>query len=183
MIIQVRGTSGSGKTWVMQQVIKALGDYEEQYIYDPETGRKRPRCYFFNGLVYVLGHYKTACGGCDGIGSARAVYDLTRQLLDGPDRARVILQEGLLLSEDVKWSSQLPDLRIVFLTTPVEKCIGQVKKRRAEAGNDKPLNENNTRRRVAVIERARIKLLNLGVDCRRMGAEQAAREVLRWTCG
>lgn len=180
MIIQVRGTSGSGKSWVMRRTMEGLGNPEVQYV----VGRKRPRSYFYNGLVYVLGHYETACGGCDSIGSARAVYEETRKLLDGPDRAWTILQEGLLLSEDVKWTSKLAeegeDVRCLFLTTPLDQCLAQIQSRRAEAGNDKPVNPANTSNRVRVIERARGKLEGLGVRVVRCSAAQAVGIVLKW---
>jgi len=183
MIIQVRGTSGSGKSTVMREVMKALGEPEVQYV----TGRKRPQRYFFDGLVYVLGHYESACGGCDTIGSARAVHDLTRLLLDGPDNARVVLAEGLLLSEDVKWTARLAeegeDVRCLFLTTPLDRCLRQIEARRAEAGNAKPLDRTNTVNRVRTIERARVKLLGAGVMCRRCSPEQAPGIVLRWARG
>lgn len=173
-VIQIRGTSGSGKSTVMRQVMKGLGGYAAHHV----TGRKRPLLYAFNEFVYVLGHYESACGGCDTIGSARAIYELTERLFNGPDNAKVVLQEGLLLSEDVKWTSQIRDVHCYFLTTPIEICIEQIKTRRSEAGNDKPLNESNSRKRVAVIERARVKLVELGVDCVRVSPSQAANSIL-----
>jgi hypothetical protein len=159
----------------MRRVLELLGDeWEKNYV----GGSKKCRFYSRNGTV-VLGSYENACGGCDGIGSARIVYDEIQSHLADPS-VRDILCEGLLLSEDVKWSSQLGGLRIIFLTTPVEQCIEQIKRRRQEAGNDKPLNEENTRRRVAVIERARTRLELEGVTCRRASAEQAPRIILKW---
>lgn len=179
MIIQIRGTSGSGKSTVMKRVMERLGPAEAQYI----VGRKKPQTYKYNGLIYVLGHYESACGGCDTIGSARAVYELIETLRHGPDRARHILCEGLLLSEDVKWSSQLPDLRVIYLTTPLETCLAQIKQRRAAVGNEKELNPKNTTNRLAVIERSRVKLKELGVVCVRNSSDQAVDTILRWLKG
>jgi hypothetical protein len=150
----------------------ALGGYQSCYV----DGRKKPLYYRFNNQVFVLGHYESACGGCDTIGSARAVFETIHSL----QKPTVVLCEGLLLSEDVKWSSQLENLRVVFLTTPPETCIEQIKGRRAEAGNEKPLNTANTLNRVPVIERARVKLEALGVTCRRAPSEQAVRIILKW---
>lgn len=176
MIIQIRGTSGSGKTYVMRKVREGLGAPEPRFV----PGRKKPECYRYLGSVYVLGHYESTCGGCDNIGSARAVYELTKKLIDGPERAKVVIQEGLLLSEDTKWSQQLSNLRVVFLTTPLDTCLEQVTQRRIAAGNDKPLNPANTTNRVAVIERARRKLLELGIECRRCSSNQAPGIILNW---
>lgn len=174
MIVQIRGTSGSGKSTAMREIMRGLGEWEPVY----SSGRKKP-LYYRRPEAVVLGHYESPCGGCDTIGSARQVYDLAATL-QVVNSGRAILCEGLLLSEDVKWSKQMPGLRVVFITTPVEECIERIKARRADAGNDRPLNESNTRNRVAVIERARIKLMEAGVECRRASSAQASRIVLRW---
>lgn len=182
MIVQIRGTSGSGKTWVMQDLLDG-GPWVPEFIdYWGEKKRKKPLYYF--GMdwepeidVAICGHYESACGGCDNIGSAAAVYELYQKL----DKFDVILSEGLLLSEDVKWTSQLNDVKIIFLNTGVERCIEQIKSRRKAAGNDKPLNENNTRNRVAVIERAYAKLRDVeGITCRRASARQAPNIIRGW---
>lgn len=177
MIVQVRGTSGSGKSTVMRAVMMAMGDWQSVQI----TGRKRPLYYLSASewpLTAVLGHYESPCGGCDTVGSAAAVYDLIQKVV--ANGAVNVLCEGLLLSEDVKWSSQLPDLKVIFLTTPLERCLRQIECRRATVGNDKPLNPDNTANRVAVIERARVKLLDRGITCRRASPEQAPRLIMEW---
>lgn len=176
MIIQVRGTSGSGKSTVMRRIM-ASAHWQSEYV----IGRKRPLYYrsVESGMAdtVILGHYESACGGCDTIGSAKAVYELTMEL---KGRYPIILEEGLLLSEDVKWSSQLPDLKVVYLTTPIEQCLSQIRSRRVEAGNDKPLNTENTIRRVPVIERSRKKLVELGVYCQRATVDLAVKRILDW---
>ncbi len=178
MIIQIRGTSGSGKTTVMRKVMDQLGPWEPQMI----EGRKKPLFYSNRQDVVILGHYESPCGGGDTIGSAAQIYRLIESLDGGTyyGHKRVILCEGLLLSEDVKWSSQLLDLRVLFLTTPLERCLEQIKSRRLAGGNEKPLNPANTTNRVATIERARQKLVQLGIPCYRASSDQAPRIILRW---
>lgn len=186
MIIQIRSTSGGGKTWVMRQVMDALAKpwpygWERAFV----VKRKNPLYYYHRDKV-VLGSYESTCGGCDNIGSARAVYELIQKAsADLRHKTDMVLLydflcEGLLLSEDTKWSLQMPDLRVIFLNTPIEQCLRQIEKRRQEAGNEKPLNPENTTRRVAVIERARIKLTEAGVYCRRASPEQAVKLVTQW---
>jgi hypothetical protein len=146
------------------------------YYQEDPPPPERPRC-------VVLGHYESACGGCNNIGSAAQVYELVRGLVAGKTNPPIILSEGLLLSEDVKWTSQMPALaetKVLLLTTPIERCIEQVKKRREEAGNDKPLNEANTRNRVATIDRARVRLEETPVWVFRATPEKAPEVVLRW---
>ena len=153
-------------------------------------GRKKPLYYTLNGRmgsnlprVHVLGHYETACGGCDNIGSAAKVYEMIQMLetLDSSDS--IILCEGLLLSEDFKWTSQLPGVKVLFLNTSEEECLRRVKARRLAAGNEKELNPANTVNRLAVIARAKVKLIDAGIYCRTASSGQAPRIVLNWMIG
>lgn len=175
-VIQVRGTSGSGKSTVMRAVKDSIKGWEPVLV----EGRKKP-LYYLSGETALLGHYETSeCGGCDTIGSARQIFEVIETLED----FSIILCEGLLLSEDTKWTLELAktnQLRIIFLTTPVEECISRIKGRREKVGNEKPLNEKNTRNRVATIERARVKLTDQpNVECRWASSEQAPRLILSW---
>ncbi len=175
MIINIRGTSGSGKSTVMRKVMEHCGPWTAAY----QEGRKQPLYYRSTGdwkNLVVLGHYESPCGGCDTIGSARQVFELIQRFNDemyGVDENATILCEGLLLSEDTKWFSQLPDLRVYYLVTSLETCLAQIKQRRLAAGNIKELNIENTSKRVAVIERSRVKLIEAGATCIRCSARQA----------
>lgn len=187
MIIQVRGTSGSGKSTVVRTVMDRLGG-KGRWVPVMTSGRKKPLYYTASDSetgrnIVVLGHYESPCGGCDNIGSAAQVYDVLEHTFLSGDRRPTptdVLMEGLLLSEDVKWSSQIPDLRVLFLVTPLDECLRRIRGRREAAGNTKPLNEANTTNRVGVIERARVKLIDAGVECRRCTSEQAPGIILRW---
>ena len=182
MIIQVRGTSGSGKSTAVRRFMEAFvaGSHAS---FDPVhvSGRKKPLYYKYgeepNESVVVMGHYESACGGCDTIGSAREVFEAVQEV---GFKARVVICEGLLLSEDTKWSLQMPGLRAIFLTTPLDTCLAQIKQRREAVGNDKELNPANTSNRVATIERARVKLVQAGVPCFRLSANQVPGILLRW---
>lgn len=104
-VIQIRGTSGSGKTTAMRRILDYFGDWQAYYV----PARRGPIYYqcvseWAEAIdLFVLGHYESPCGGCDNIGSAKAVHELYRVLEDEtrPTHPRVILGEGLLLSEDV----------------------------------------------------------------------------------
>lgn len=180
MNFNVRGTSGSGKSTVMMDVMHGLGPWGTQMV----GYRKQPLYYYNKQDVVVLGHYNSPCGGCDTIGSAGEVYKLLKELENGTNygRRRRFLMEGLLLSEDTKWCSQLEDVTYLYLTTSLEQCLAQIKERRAKAGNEKPLNPENTSKRVKVVERSRLKLLELGKVCKRVSPEQAVRIILRELC-
>lgn len=176
MIIQIRGTSGSGKTTVMREVMEKIQPLKPVFV----NGRKRP-LYYENkrrGIV-VLGHYEIDCGGCDTIGSAPKVYDLLQTL-----KFNVALTEGLLWSEDVKWSVALQstpiEVRVYFLITDAEECLRRVTAR--QAGRI-PRDPERVRRklmtRIGTIERARRRLLDSDVYCRRVGQIQAVKLILK----
>lgn len=185
MLIQIRGTGGSGKTTVMNQVMRELSPWKEECIggnSEGSTAKGRPLYYRNPDSVVVLGPYHTQCGGCDfirkpggGSGGVPTLFNVIQSI-----KFRHMICEGLLLSEDVKWSSQLKDLRVVYLTTPIARCLSQIKSRREEAGNYKPLNPDNTKNRVYVIERSRVKLKGLGVPTYRCSSEVAPKLILSW---
>lgn len=170
MIVNIRGTSGSGKSTVMKEIMNRMGDWQAIY----RDGRKKPLYYYSMGdwpNTVILGHYESPCGGCDTIGAAPSIYDLIKEVqVDRPNS--IVLCEGLILSEDSRWFSQLPDLRVFFLTTPLKTCLNQIQKRRAQVGNHNVLKPENTANRVSTIERSRLKLMELGVKCRRCPAKQ-----------
>ncbi len=129
----------------------------------------------------MLGHYESPCGGCDTIGSARAVYDLIQEVKAKHPGVN-ILCEGLLLSEDSLWTREMAKtdkVTAIFLTTKTDECLTRIKGRREAAGNAKELNPFNTVNRVAVIEKSRVKLVEAGIDCRRCPSASAAKLVLR----
>lgn len=174
MIIQIRGTSGSGKSTVMRKVMDHIGDWEPKYI----PGRKRP-LWYKSGPIAVLGHYEIDCGGCDTIGSAPKVYEVLQSVLSSG--ISTVLSEGLLWGEDVKWSLKLQDVRAVFLTTSIDECLRRVELR--QAGREPADRERVIRkltRRVTTIESARRRLVQAGVCCRRCTSEQAPGIVLKW---
>lgn len=167
IVIQIRGTSGSGKTTVMKQLMKNYRWLEMRI-----DGRKKPLYYYHNKDIAILGHYESVCGGCDNIGSAGKVYDVIQKI----DTA-IVLCEGLLLSEDVKWTLKLREeghiVLPIFLTTPPDECVARVIDRRKEAGNEKEFNTANTLNRVGVIERAYTKLKEAGFTVRKCKSPQA----------
>lgn len=175
LIIKLCGTSGSGKSTAMRRIMEGVGAMSPVFL----PGRKRPHRYDSAGVVVVFGHYETDCGGCDSLGSAPAIY---QALNEHP--CPVAITEGLLWSEDTKWTLRLKEegheVRCVFLLTPAEECLRRIGLRRAGAGNDKPVNPDNTVNRIPVIERARRKLLAAGIICRRASSSQAPGIVLNW---
>lgn len=171
MIIQVRGTSGSGKTTVVRKVKEELGKWKPFF----REGRKKPLGYRRGGIV-ILGHYEIDCGGCDTIGSAPKVFEELQKL-----DFDIAITEGLLWSEDVKWTLQLKDPRALFLSTDPEECLRRVTIRQ---GDKTPKDPARVRRklmtRVGTIDRARARLVEAGVYAKPVSLEQAVRRILKW---
>jgi hypothetical protein len=185
LLITVRGTSGSGKSTVVRAVMEAApGGWQASYV----PGRRRPLYYYaldpedFGGLrVAVLGHYEIACGGCDTIGSVPQVFTMLEALppLD------VVLAEGLLLSEDVKWTLAYGAgrARCLFLDTPVNECLRRVGLRQEARGRspaDPARVIRKLTRRVETINRARARLEAAGVVCMTASSEDASGVVMEW---
>jgi thymidylate kinase len=155
MIINIRGTSGSGKSSLVRDLMSAAEDTEPiQPSAYPYTG-KQVIGYGLDGLdtfdqrdVHVVGRYETPCGGCDGIKTQDEVCQRVRRM----SRMGHVVFEGLLIShiygrykalhEELATPNQ-PYLWF-FLDTPLDICLSRVQARRASAGNDKPLDPTNT---------------------------------------
>ena len=135
MIINIRGTNGSGKTWTVRQLINAYaatpimcGKYIEGY-----------QC----GGARVVGRYDRPSGGCDAIKTQDEVCNLVRSYsAHGP-----VIFEGLLVSGIFdryrKLSSEYIDYRWVFLNTPLDICLGNISARRMQVGKSKEFDPVN----------------------------------------
>lgn len=144
MLINVRGTSGSGKSTVVFELMK-------RYKTTPLDldAKERPSNYQIdlpNGeKLFVIGRYSTQCGGCDGIGDN---LEVMRRAEHYAKRGHVLF-EGLLLSSTYgalgAWSEQYKKRMVfAFLDTPLETCLERVNARRRKRGVMEPVNPLNT---------------------------------------
>lgn len=147
MIINVRGTSGSGKSELVRRIMALHPERKPHFV----EGRKQPLFYECNSgtrlePLFVLGHYETPCGGCDTISKDQfdTVFGLVREL---SERGHVLF-EGLLVSAERKRSQDLFSNNstgvIIQLTTSLEDCIAGIQARRKERGDERPINPKNT---------------------------------------
>jgi len=151
MILDIRGTHGSGKSTVARRFIET---YENKCLlgpaYEPwedayKDGKEQHLGYLIEDLdLVVLGNYSNTCGGCDGIKTADEVC--RRVDLFHSEGLNVLL-EGILVSHTYgryrKLAKELGNYHFLFLDTPMEVCIERVKQRRLQAGNTKEFNPKN----------------------------------------
>lgn len=148
MLINVRGTSGSGKTHTVRGLMDVIGqpwadvhNLEGKVIAHVAHFRMQP--------VYVIGDYSSnVCGGCDKIRSQNEVCSLVRHF----SQFGHVVFEGLILSHlyaryvalDDEMTGMGEHYVWAFLDTPIELCLERITQRRLDVGNTKPLNPYNT---------------------------------------
>lgn len=144
LIVNPRGTAGSGKTEFVRRILAAYdwrGPGKAEPLFRP--GRARP---FAHRLAHpargrplvVLGDYAGTCGGCDTIpardgGLPEALRLAAERAADGDD----VLLEGLALSADWRLSAGLAAghaLHLLRLDTPPEQCVRNLLVRRRAGG-------------------------------------------------
>jgi thymidylate kinase len=155
MLINVRGTSGAGKTTVVRAL---MAQCSHKAIYGvlprlPEAYELTlPRC----DPVFVIGPYLTPCGGCDRI----QPFALVPQLIEKYARQGHVVFEGLLMSTfygAIGKLMEMWDSVVMFLDTPLELCIERVEARRRAAGNFRPFNPKLLAQKYATIARQKDK--------------------------
>jgi len=150
MVINPRGTSGSGKTTVVRGIM-AKG------ITTPLGGTARkpdayqvvfPQAPIDSPSLFIIGSYENVCGGCDSISTQDEICDRVRAY----STMGHVMMEGLLMShlfsryamlDRELFAKGIPFIW-AFLDTPLDLCIERVKQRREEKGNFAPLNTKNT---------------------------------------
>ena len=150
MIVNIAGTSGSGKSHLVRGFIswaEKHGEVKPLYIED----RKEPIGYdvlvhrFRPQTVHIVGAYSTAhSGGCDNIRDVGWVYDYIRKQYKTKD---VVLYEGLFMMNMTKGpqlAAETEAVTVIQLTAPLSVCIASINLRRAERGEGPLLKKVNT---------------------------------------
>ncbi len=143
-IYNIKGTNGSGKSYAVMAIMGAYGVVESVEVTRPD--RKAPTVIGYSCKdgdlqnLFVLGQYKTTCGGCDGFswrGSYLWIFERIREY------NRIygnVIYEGMTLSGDRNWISGLSyeglGVEAIYLETTLEDCHIAVNLRRAEKGKE-----------------------------------------------
>lgn len=144
MIINIRGTHGSGKSTLVRSLINRYKGVPLDPVKGKPAGYRLIVPWLTRGL-YVVGSYETACGGCDGI----QPYALIWPRVEDYAALGHVLFEGALVSSSYgnigRASEKYGDAFVfAFMNTPLKTCLGWIAARRAARGVEKPLNPANT---------------------------------------
>ena len=184
-IVSLRGTSGSGKSWVVH---KALRTWHHEVLEWTRGKRKdRPLVYRIElpaSQLYVFGSYETKCGGCDTITDYKTIVPV---LLKRYAPKGHVLFEGLLMSGGYgRVGAALSELQAqghnvvcAILDTPLDKCLRRVNTRRMARGVEEPVNPKNTEQKHRQILNSIPNLENQGLRCTTINHNRSFSEVMK----
>jgi hypothetical protein len=168
-------------------LLEHLGKQAKLRFNNAEAGY---RCAYGDGSIFVLGKYKSACGGLDSSFSYGGAADDLLLCIDKLAGKGHVLCEGVIAitSYGFKRITRFADKqrkkgnRMIFarIDTPAELCIERVKQRRLEAGNRKPFNPNKLLHKYESILKSQEKLREAGYDARILTHEEPLQTLLRW---
>lgn len=143
MVVNIRGTHGSGKSTLIFSLLSLMQVKEPLY----RVGRRRPfgyNCSYQGTAIWVPGSYETPTGGCDTISRVEDMFSSIRAALANGER---VLFEGILAQHStgrlLELKQHTNQLIVIVLATPLEQCIASVRERRAERGDDRPFDPKN----------------------------------------
>jgi hypothetical protein len=177
IICNIRGTTGSGKTTAVKQLIRCMRGVPML------DARGKIWAYNLQDHVYVLGPYETPTGGCDVIRTQEEIYTGIRKLA----RLGSVVFEGFLISgmcgryraleDELK-----PTHRWIWacLDTPLEKCIERTIERRHRKGNTNEFNSTNLEEKFRAVITTRATLEREGRDVRTLPHESALATLIDW---
>jgi hypothetical protein len=150
MIVLLSGTSGSGKTYIVEQLLKELGPHDTTIRLGPR--HKQGGYVWERRGVTIMGEYTAACGGCDRLSWKGGSDDIEQVVVAHRALGHKVVLEGLLVGTwGIPRMSRLVPLGliVIHLSTPVDVCVAAVEARRLErataAGKEvQKLNPSNT---------------------------------------
>jgi ABC-type dipeptide/oligopeptide/nickel transport system ATPase component len=155
-VVLLKGTSGSGKTYIAEQVLKALDEKEglrQTFAIGPKG--KVGGYLWKDQKVAVIGRYESACGGCDSMSWKGAADDIEDKIVELAEEGYDVFFEGLIVAtwgvDRMLRLTANPKINfvVIHLTTPLAECISSVESRRAaraaaEGKEVTPLDPANT---------------------------------------
>lgn len=192
LVINPRGTSGAGKTWLVREVMAAYRRGGATAAPLHRAGRPRPMGWRLSHprggrSLAVIGHYEATRGGTDTIpetdGGLDEAFRLADALAAGGDD---VLLEGYRLSGEVDRTVALAraqrarggGLHVLCLDAPVERSVRNVVARRRAGASALPGIERTARAGQAATAAACAALRSGGVRVECLDAAAALRRTL-----
>jgi ABC-type dipeptide/oligopeptide/nickel transport system ATPase component len=181
-IVNIRGTSGSGKSTIARTFLDnlpheplpdATGKVKGYRVDATAAGLKEP--------LYIVGRYESACGGGDTLKSENEAATLCAT---AQPNGHVLLERMLTSGSGPKGefaSTFLGTGKITYaiLDTPLDVCLERVLARRTEREDARPFNPENTNNKYRQTHRAATMLRDAGEDVRDIDHTDAFKAVLR----
>lgn len=181
-IVNLRGTSGSGKSSVAFEMLRQFPHQELKGADGKVKGYSiDASSYGISAPIYLLGKYTTACGGCDQIPTQQEAADRAYKAWNSGGH---VLMEGLLASAAglngavTKTITQTGEAVFAILDTPLDVCIERVKKRREARGDERPFNTKNTNDKYTQTHSTAKSLKDAGLDVRYINHVNSFKEVM-----
>lgn len=179
MIVQIAGTSGSGKSFLVRQFMEG-GELTE----DVEDGRilgydlQRPD---LRRPVYILGRYGDVdTAGCDTIKGVEKIYYMVRC---AHEVGYHVLFEGLFAMNQTRGPALAQELgrqiTIMLLEVPLGVCYKSVNQRRSRRGEDVRTVWGNTRGNYVRAQNYTARMREAGARAMVVSREEAVGEILR----
>ena len=179
LVINPRGTSGAGKTWLVREVMAAYRWAGSAPTPVMRRGRSRPIAWrlehpFGGRTLCVIGDYQGPKGGTDTIPLTDGGLDEAfRMACSEAEEGRDVLLEGYQLSGEHDRTVALANaqrlrgraLHVFCLDIPLHRCVQNVVRRRRAGQAIRPTIEQTAAAGHAALERACFALGQSGVSC------------------
>lgn len=176
MLINLRGSHGTGKTTIVRKVMDAYPKRKAIYL---ESGRRIPIGYICKKegqtTLFVPGSYEhPVSGGCDNVQSVNLIYDTIRKYAK---KGYDILFEGIVAQHstpNIILLSERYKLRVVVIDIPTKKALKGVRARRKLRNETEQFNPANTIKESAAVLSSSRRLQSAGVKVRYAKSRSAA---------
>lgn len=136
-IVNIRGSHGSGKSWLVRQVMAALPAPERTQTFP--DGKHIEGYAWAAPPLFVVGKYVSgvSTGGCDTI---KDMDDIQRIVITEANLAQNVLFEGIRVNGGhdrwitAAWKNKQHDWHFIILSTTIEQSLANINARMTAAG-------------------------------------------------
>lgn len=178
-LLNIKGTSGSGKTTIVYRLLSQYTHRTPYFI----PGRRMPLGYVFETKgrrpLAVIGHYDAGSAGCGGLDSVPTYAAMVEMMKLFWDLGYHVLGEGLLASGDNKQTRALHrmtggQIRVIGLTTSLAQCLAAINaRRRAKNVDAEDVDPANTISKMKAVPATLARCREAGIQVKEADREEA----------